>query len=429
MARLFLSTLGTTEYSEVYYKLDDNPPYLTPFVQEALVNFLCRKWSANDRIVMFCTEKARQINWINEDPGDVGEGSGKGLEDRLKALGLNAEIGMVTIPEGKSESEIMEIFSRVTEEIREQDSVVLDITHSYRSLPLLNIVVLNYAKALKRIKVERICYGAYEARENNVAPIFDLTPYDRLLDWSVAVNEFIGYGIPDRVTALVREDVSPILMEKRGKDITAASIKKLADRLCKMSQNIRSARCFEIEKFVSLKGDVDKIKEQKLIPPLNPLLDKIVEKTEGFGAESATLKGFEAVKWCIEHDLLPQAYIILLETVLTGVCRKLGYDPAKKKERNFLSALLSVVGQKKPESKWEGELKRKMEKAREILVKYDVPFKELAKAYSKLGNHRNDFMHCGCSGSPGKHETLRTKIHQLYDDVTLAWSKFDSALT
>ncbi len=441
MSRLFLSTLGTSCYEKVYYVLEGRKSVYTPFIQEALVSVKCRDWNEADRIVVFCTGEAEKKNW--RGTGSAGENCPnfrRGLEYRLQNMGLKAKIEMVPIPDGKNEDEIMEIFSTVTSKINQGAEVILDITHSFRSLPLLNMVIINYAKALKNIRVIGIYYGAFEAlgppsqvknmpEDQRIAPVFDLTPYDRLLDWSLAVTEFVDYGLADRIGKLVSEDVSPILKEKKGRDETAQSLRKLAGNLSSFTQNIRGARCFEIEEMTGFEQEVAEVKGQRLIEPLNPLLDLISQKTKGFDARSAEDKGFEAVRWCIDHELLPQAYVILLETTITAVCRALGYNERKHEDREFVKSIMNVVGSRKDQECWRGSLRERKEEALAVIRKEGDIFEDLCRVFVKLSDPRNDFMHCGCRQNRMKYGKLREKIDLLYRDVTSAWRKFACART
>ncbi|WP_168720183.1 TM1812 family CRISPR-associated protein [Thermosulfurimonas marina] len=58
--------------------------------------------------------------------------------------------------------------------------------------------------------------------EQRVAPVFDLTPYALLLEWSFAVEEFLRYGLAERLYELVRGEIAPILKETRGRDLPDA---------------------------------------------------------------------------------------------------------------------------------------------------------------------------------------------------------------
>ena len=109
---------------------------------------------------------------------------------------LNPKLREVKIPEGKSESELWEIFDICAKQIDPEDEIILDITHGFRSSPLLIFIVAAYLRQVKKVELKHILYGAFEARDPvaNETPIFDLTPFVELLEWMNAVNVFQNYG-------------------------------------------------------------------------------------------------------------------------------------------------------------------------------------------------------------------------------------------
>jgi CRISPR-associated DxTHG motif protein len=101
------------------------------------------------------------------------------LQERLGEL-----VEPVGIPEGRSERELWEIFDRIASAVPERASILLDVTHAFRSIPMIVFAVAAYLRRVKSVRVERIVYGAYEARDpfrpdpqpEDRAPILDLTP-------------------------------------------------------------------------------------------------------------------------------------------------------------------------------------------------------------------------------------------------------------
>jgi CRISPR-associated Csx2 family protein len=87
---------------------------------------------------------------------------------------------------------LWEIFDRVASVVSEKETILLDITHAFRSIPMVVFAVAAYLRRTKGVKIERIVYGAFEARdEENRAPIFDLTPLLDLLDWLSGAEIFL----------------------------------------------------------------------------------------------------------------------------------------------------------------------------------------------------------------------------------------------
>ena len=109
---------------------------------------------------------------------------------------LGSQFCPKNIPNGNSPTELWEIFNVCEKAVDEGDEIILDITHAFRSLPLLTFTVSAYLRQVKQVKLKRVIYGAFEAqdKDKNQTPIFDLTPFVRLLDWTNAVNIFQRSG-------------------------------------------------------------------------------------------------------------------------------------------------------------------------------------------------------------------------------------------
>jgi len=46
----------------------------------------------------------------------------------------------------------MEIFRTIFDEIDENDEIIFDVTHSFRYLPMLVFIVINYARVVKKMQ-------------------------------------------------------------------------------------------------------------------------------------------------------------------------------------------------------------------------------------------------------------------------------------
>lgn len=76
--------------------------------------------------------------------------------------------------------------------------VAFDITHSFRSMPIYNLVVLNYLQNVSHVDLEisNVYYGNLDVKWENgmVAPIVKLDELIRVLELSNSVNEFKNTG-------------------------------------------------------------------------------------------------------------------------------------------------------------------------------------------------------------------------------------------
>jgi CRISPR-associated Csx2 family protein len=443
-----MSVLGTTDYDPCNYLSPDGATISNVrFVQEATVSFHCRDWDESDRIVIFLTDTARTMNW--EDNGHK-DRSGKpkrldGLRTSLEKLELKPRLVPARIPEGRTEDEIWEIFQIILDHIEDGDEVVFDVTHGFRSIPMLAFASLNYAKALKNVTLKGIFYGAFDARQGFApkpkdaygpptdVPIFDLTKYDNLLDWGQAVDRFLRAGDASEVGRLAKEGINPLLRESRGRHKAAAQIDKLAKALERFTRDIAACRgpnlsnnAQQVKKMLSV------TEGQALLKPLTPLMRKVEENIEVFDGDMVR-DGLRAARWCLDHNLIQQGYTILQEFIVTYVCLKLDCDYLNRKAREKAAKLLHKTARSKgareasklnaAASEEEGPCddRASMETARKLIGLPDG----LVAVFSKLSERRNDLNHAGFRerGAESKKtggrtaESLAKKLGELLKDV------------
>ena len=169
--RVFLSVLGVAFYETCQYRKDDFTGSETLFVQKSLLEYLQQQenWGGeNDLVLMLLTDLARKNNWDKNLKTRFcaklqKEVAYQGLEKIL--LDMNLSYQDIAIPDGKDSEQMWEIFEVIFDELQEGDELYLDITNSFRYLPMLLVVLVNYAKLLKNVKVKAIFYGNYEARD------------------------------------------------------------------------------------------------------------------------------------------------------------------------------------------------------------------------------------------------------------------------
>ena len=410
MSKVFLSFLGTNDYVPCLYYREDFQAENIRFVQEATLQLCCRDWGAEDRVLIFTTDEARKRNW--EDNGQIDQNTGKprevkGLNNCIQDLNLSASIERIDIPQGKSEAEIWEIFSKVFDQLGEGDHVIFDITHAFRSIPMLAVVVLNYAKVMKGVLLDGIYYGAFEVLgsigeaiklplEKRRSPILDLTSFDQLMDWATAIDRFIGAGDGRLISKLAMQNIRPILKETRGQDESARRIRDMANTLVAFTNALTTCRGPEIsETGFNLKSRMAECQEIDLIRPLHPLFARISEQTSSYQANMIE-DGIQAVKWCLKHNLVQQGMTILRELVFSYAIVSIGADPHDVKMRDIASQALTIVTRKitDDEDQWHSPARDNKEVTRKLIGVFKSST-QLVKSADALGQLRNDMNHAG----------------------------------
>lgn len=159
----------------------------TEFLAEALCAFFAPR-----EVVLLATPEARAEH-------------GAALTERLAAAGVTPEF--VELPAGASGDELWRQFELLggALDLASRDTV-LDITHGFRSQPFFSAAAVAFERAMTgRAGQLRVVYGAFEARSENVTPVWDLTPFLELLDWSHALLLFLRTGQAEGVTAAVHD--------------------------------------------------------------------------------------------------------------------------------------------------------------------------------------------------------------------------------
>ena len=122
---------------------------------------------------------------------------------------------------------------------------------------MLAVVILNYARVLKDVRLRGIYYGAFEALgklqavkrmrlKDRAAAILDLTPLVLLMEWAIAVDRFVNSGDAALVSELAGQSVRPFLAASKGQDQVAKTISTIAKKLREFTMATTTCRGQEI---------------------------------------------------------------------------------------------------------------------------------------------------------------------------------------
>ena len=260
-----LSFIGTGMMRDTLYWYGEQECH-TPAIQEALYTFF-----RPDRVVLFVTRGALQANY----------------ETVVKRLS-GAPVTMVPIPDGRSESEMWEIFSAVIGSVAEHEEILFDLTHGFRTLPFIALISVAYLKEIRNISLSGVMYGAFEAGspvtlssgESVVrAPVFDLTGFVTLFDWMAGIRSFLRHADAGLLKQLSRE-VSDTAFRSSGSRDGMQPLMNLMGPLNTYAEAIRLSRPVEVMTVSSrIAPSLPAAREAigMYTPALGPLLEKISE--------------------------------------------------------------------------------------------------------------------------------------------------------
>lgn len=434
MARkVFLSVLGTGFYNRCVYKKDGFKSKETRFIQQAtLENLNAKDWGEDDVVYVFLTESAKVNNWNIEGNKrakfDGTEEEYAGLEKELSRMGIKAKIEGVDIKDGNTEAELWENFSIIYDKLNKEDELYFDITHAFRYLPMFLLVLVDYAKFLKSVKVELVSYGNFEARDKdkNEAPLMDITSLVKLQEWTKAAADFVESGRVDSLNEVgKKKTIQLILKETKGKDEKAKNLQDLFNSLSSFSNQILFCRGGKIVNGISAnlikKNIVNSNREY--IKPLSPLFDEFWGIIRNF-KENNIDNMYYAAKLCASYGNYQSAVTLLREWVVSVFCNRHGRDIFNEAERNEVTNAIKNKNRKE-------EDKTDVSKNYATLfnaVNNDALLQDgrISREFSIIVDARNDFNHAGIRANPDKYKTIQSKIESAIEAFSVLLEKCSS---
>lgn len=410
--KVFISVLGTTFYEESVYGKDDFKSSRTRFIQRATLEWLgAKEWGEEDRVIIATTQEAKEKNWnasitMRRRKHDGPEEPYTGLETELKEMRLQARVSTVDIPNGSNEEEMWEIFRNLFNLFEEDDELYFDLTHSFRYLPMLVLVLSNYAKFLRNVKIRSITYGNYEAgKQNGISPIIDLLPLTALQDWTFAIADYLQNGNIERLNKEALLAIRPIqkqvYMSGEDKELLQ-EIKELRCVICSLTdvvqewETCRGVNVINSKSMAKLKKHLELVNtnDSKLLPMLNPLLKKLENSLLPFNVETDISNMFAAAEWCITNQQYQAAITFLEEGVISFFCLRHGIRLDDETRRGLVNSAIFRL-QEEEEDNTQNYSEEDYETINSLMEDEILCNQKFLNIYNEICKIRNDYNHCG----------------------------------
>jgi CRISPR-associated Csx2 family protein len=190
-------------YSTACYRFDDKPR-TAPFFGMALAEYL-----KPDRLILLGTSGSMWDVFFDHttDAGDetflelieavnnneVDAALLDAFAERLsKKMDIRAEC--LLIDYARDTAGQTRLLSDLARLLDEREEIVIDMTHSFRHLPMLALVAARFLAIVKRVSVKEIYYGALEMMKAGEAPVIRLKGLLDMLDWMDALVSFDKNG-------------------------------------------------------------------------------------------------------------------------------------------------------------------------------------------------------------------------------------------
>lgn len=407
--KVYISFLGTGNYVEFVYNIDGNASSPTRFIQEALAERYCKDWGKDDAILIFATTTAKKSNW--KDNGHAGETEpvyNQGLEQRLKNMHLNHELRVdcIKIPEVESQEDIWNLFDVVNNEIKNYKEIYFDITHAYRFIPMFAMSLFNYSQFVNDTKVVSVKYAMLDnigdldaARKTKLEDrdeqtVLDLTCLVQLQEYTQVASDLKNFGRLNSFASTINSSETALSTEIKNFDeyIQTNNLEQL--RIGEYVKNI----IFCFDNAIGILPPLDTVKQN-----IKSLFDKY-----GFVEKKSYRNVIAAINWAKEYEMLPQAYTLLEELIISVVVESIKdldenpyKDPKDYKFREFVGALLGISDEKinnHDALKKDSEIEKNFSFISIIFEKKDW-IKDLKTPYREISCRRNSLNHASGKNS------------------------------
>lgn len=392
MDRVILSFLGTGKYEAVRYRVGQQTTPPTKLSAAAIASLF-----PDYRSVILTTVQAYAKNWPL-------------VEESFAELGL-ATPERVEIPSGRSELEIWQTIETLVEAVPKKATAILDITHGFRTQPLLVFAAMGLLEEMEQAETARILYCAFEARgENGVAPVFDLSPLLALSTWSRALADLRRYGYATPLRRLLRAIAARA--HRDGREHKPTGLVGLADTLEEMAQALAVLRPLQAHAAAGqLKRRIKKAEEDlQALPELRPLALFLkssftrylqIGQPEELFSQSGMQSLAQMIRLYLELDQYPQAITLAREALVTLRTLDHGTDPLSSKARQAAESQINAAAVILQSGGHPGS---------DSIVRY-------AELWNQLADLRNDVDHAGFRKSARNADAVRKQAEKMCKQV------------
>lgn len=403
MLMRLVTFLGTGTYEETTYSVQDQDhprTCRTRFIARALAELF-----PVSEVVVLPTVEA----W---------EKHGRDFEEQLGPFGLKTPVEKF-LPLGANTAELWQQFEHVKEVLRADadTEILLDITHGFRSSPFFAAAAVAFTRLVDRNHLKmQIVYGAFEAGDaaRNMTPVWDMTPFVELLDWSRSLMLFLHTGRVAELSGAI-ENLGRALKKAwylGGQQGNRPVIASLGEALERFGEEIETVRTGSLllggpgnpSGVAQLLTELQRSREElpQHIPPVADVLDRLRGTVEKLRTEQRLSQpdGQRVLKalasYYLEMGRYPEAAATIREAWITQhACSKSDCPGLPD---------FSDEHRKAAENAWYA--------ANERLA-------------SEIAETRNDIQHAGYRSRPLPAKTIKKKIRDLIEKLDAGTDQID----
>ena len=393
MNSVYLSFLGLGSkqpsgdylYNPAEYELNGKRSSKTEFVQVAEIEILGA--DDFDKFIIISTKRSFQAHFSN-------------LKTQLNARSAENILPLI-IEEEMSAEHQWKWFEEILNYINAGDKLTVDLTHGYRSVPIIFSTAINFLQKSKNIGLKAVYYGVYEkVKDLGYAPIIDMKDFYVINEWADAVSRLVEEADVRKIASVVK--TTP---EFQVAELNDDKIIRAFDDLTNAIRNV-DINNIGIKANAALK--LLKEKEQDASSTGKILLQLVIEKFASLTAEKPVSVKYdntyfknqlEIIRLLLEHKLFMQAFTVMRELIGSIGLIEMGtanmMSNKGRKQRKKADVFINMVQIDEKDWNFSGDqlnIHQKMKPYYEKLKRMGVE-KKLRDFSAELINYRNGFDH------------------------------------
>ncbi len=418
MRKIYISFLGTGNYSDAVYSLDGKEAKRTPYVQHAELLLLNTHF---DKIYILGTASSKEKHWIPK------ESERKGLKERLEEDGILAEF--IEISEDLNSDVQWKTFEQLLQVVQEGDHLTFDMTHGFRSVPIVFSSALHFLTMVRKVQLEHVFYGLFILNSTAPMPIYDYAGFYAIHDWTNAVARLIDEADARPLAEIVRKGSTL--------PIEGLNAPKLSQSLDRLTDAVRNIEIHNIDQKARDAIEIVRHTRQKASSIAAQLLLDLIEEKFSTLISVPPLSGvyersyfelqLKIVKLLLDHQLYMQAFTVMREYIGSLGLIPFSYKYNEQyKNRKLADIFIRMNSYKK--STWKFSNKDELQAKDELLPWYEALeqagiIDELKTFINKLTSIRNGLDHAWTKEPkmqkkiPQKGFKFHQKLQKLTEDL------------
>jgi len=393
MSRVYLSFLGLGSkvgdnyiYHKAIYRLEGKDSDETEFAQVAEIQILGSH--SFDKALIITTERGRETHL-------------KSLEKQLKSLGM-LNLIKVIIDEDMSPEGQWKWFEQILSHIEPRDELTVDLTHGYRSIPIVFSTAINFLQKARDIILKAVYYAAYEKKKDlGYAPIINMKDFYVVNEWAEAVSRLI-----EDADARKMAEVSDRTAEFQAGELND---KEVIHAFEDLTNTIRNVDIHRMAEKANAAMEMIREKEKNASVTGRILLRLVIDKFAALATEkppsgrydkSYFLLQIEIIKILLEHKLFMQAYTVMREFIASvGLIeiKDAKTLTSKGRDQRFKGEVFVRMLQF-PEEDWEFKEEAASAAAKTLMPYYEklkrLGIEPILRSFAReLAEYRNGFDH------------------------------------